>query len=237
MFGLFKKKPPESPQRKWDDPGVEAAEGLPLLMSSLHLSHESRDVARNLPKKLAMLRMIVERSDSDFELPRRLLTSPRRDADGELDLSQLEEYDALTPYGQAIAMLLFALGNFAMFYGPDSSNVVLPAVYTDAVEARSLIYLCRAYERFGADYLVAKPIEDSLQVFRPKIDGFQTRGYPHASEQLVERKIVEIVRHLEDVFVRQYRPARMPEMSTREPETVPPLDLSELEAFAMASLR
>lgn len=237
MFGLFKKTPPEAPKRNWDDPGIEAAEGLPLLMASLHLSRDSRDFEQNLAKKLTMLRAIVERSDSDFELPRKLLAKPRRDADGDLDLSQLEEYDALTPYGQSIAMLLFALGDFALFYGPDSSMVVMPAIYTDAVEARSLIYMCRAYERFGHDYLVARPIEESFQVFRSKIEGFEPRGYPHASEQLVERKVVEIVRHIDDLFVRHYRPARMPEMSTREPEDVPPLDLTELEKFAMASFR
>jgi hypothetical protein len=206
-------------------------------MSSLHLSLASRDVALNMPRKLAMLRMIVERGDSESELPRRLLTHPRRDADGGLDLSQLEEYAALTPFGQGIAMLLFALGNFAMFFGPGSSNVVTNAIHTDAVEARSLMYMCRAYERFGDDPLVARPIEESFQVFRQKIDGFVPRDYPHAPERLAQRKIMEIVRHMDDVFVFQYRPLRMPHMSTLDPEKVPPLNLAELEAFAMAAFR
>ena len=65
-------------------------------MASLHLNRDSRDFERNMAKKLSMFRMIVERGDSDLDLPRNLLAKPRRDADGDIDLAQLEEYDALT---------------------------------------------------------------------------------------------------------------------------------------------
>ncbi len=237
MFGLFKKTPPEAPKRNWDDPGIEAAEGLPLLMDSLHLNRDSRDFERNMAKKLSMFRMLVERSDSDLDLPRKLLASPRRDADGDIDLTQLEEYDALTPYGQACAMLLFALGYVPTFYGPMSATVVKNAIDGDALEARCLIYVCRAYERFGHAHLVAAPVEQTYQTFRPQIEGFASSGLARASEQLVERKLVEIGRQVDNLFVHKYRPARMPGMSTVDPQDIPPLDLTELEKFAMASFR
>ena len=238
MLGFFKKKSADAEAHdaavpKWDDPGMGAAEGLPLLMASLKLSRNSRNVEENLEYKLMMLGMIVERS-KDRELPRKLLIDCKADANGKIDMGQLQDFDELTPYGQSIVMLLYGMGNFAAFYGDNLEGVVRNTLDSDAVEARSLIYMCRAFERFGNDELVARPIQESFTIFRATIEKFALPRFLDARELMVARQIVQITRHIQEIAGRPFQPTRMPGVSPTSPDYLQPLDLSEFQALAMS---
>lgn len=236
LFDLFKRgsngrqanaDTSKSPLGDTDWTSMTPRAGLPRMVGALALNEDTWGFKDNVDSKLELLRDLMRQVDAEDDNFQAILIDP------DANPRSVQSYKELSDFGKATVMLLFGVGNFALFLGTQRDTAVKNSVAGEAAELRSLMLVCKAYEVWGDSGLIAACVEPFMPQFSQRIDALPGDEVYAGDERQAYADAALMLRHVCDLFYDHYRPRRMPNMSMvdAQPKTI--LDLRAVSARAL----